>query len=71
MRRGALYFAAVFLVFLGAASIRLMDLRADPPPTLSHDFISDEAWWARNARTTPFSGNGLWTISIRESSRCP
>ena len=40
-----------------AAVIRLTALEADPPPTLSSDFLSDESWWAHNARNHALFGS--------------
>jgi Dolichyl-phosphate-mannose-protein mannosyltransferase len=48
-------------ILLGTAGVlRLFALDADPPVTMSSDFISDEAWWAHNARNHALFGK--WVI---------
>lgn len=41
---------ALLLLLVMAALPRLVDLEADPPPRVSAAFITDEGWWAQNAR---------------------
>ncbi len=59
MKSHALYVALLVLLFLGAAAIRLVALDADPPPSMSYAFVSDEAWWAHNARNRVLFGNWI------------
>ena len=40
-----------------AGVLRLAALDADPPATFSRDFISDESWWAHNARNHALFGH--------------
>ena len=50
----------LFLALLAVGSfLRLTALSADPPPTLSPDFLSDETWWAHNARNHALFGHWL------------
>ena len=46
---------------LGAALLlRVINLEADPSALISRDFITDEGWWAHNARNALFYGQ--WRI---------
>src|SRR3989441_12247880 len=46
---------------LGAALLlRVINLDADPSALISRDFITDEGWWAHNARNALF--HGQWRI---------
>lgn len=47
---------SVIALFLGLLSVRLVALEADPAPSLSADFLTDEGWWTRNARQTALFG---------------
>src|SRR3954469_2424968 len=49
--------ACPLVILALAAFVRLTALEADPPPTLSSDFISDETWWAHNARNHALFGS--------------
>ena len=60
MKSNALYFTSLFLILFGAASIRLTALGADPPPSMTDAFVSDEAWWAHNARNQVLFGR--WVL---------
>ncbi len=60
MNSNKVYFALLFVILLGGASIRLLALRADPPPAMAGDFVSDEAWWAHNARNQALFGT--WVL---------
>ena len=59
MKSNALYLTSLFLILFGAASIRLVALGADPPPTMTSAFVSDEAWWAHNARNHVLFGRWI------------
>jgi 4-amino-4-deoxy-L-arabinose transferase-like glycosyltransferase len=50
--------ALLVLVFTGA--LRVVALDADPPPSMSSDIASDEAWWAHNARNRTLFGK--WVL---------
>ena len=60
MKSLALYVSLLVLIILGAAAIRLVALNADPPPSMSYTFVSDEAWWVHNARNRVLFGN--WVL---------
>lgn len=48
---------ALLLLLVVAAVPRLMDLEADPPLRVSAAFITDEGWWAQNARQHALFGH--------------
>ncbi|MEK6407607.1 MAG: glycosyltransferase family 39 protein [Acidobacteriota bacterium] len=51
----------VVCAILGAALLlRVINLDADPSALISRDFITDEGWWAHNARNALFYGE--WRI---------
>jgi 4-amino-4-deoxy-L-arabinose transferase-like glycosyltransferase len=51
----------VVCAILGAALLlRVINLDADPSALISRDFITDEGWWAHNARNALFFGE--WRI---------
>ena len=60
MHGNKLYFVLLFVIILGAGSVRLLALSADPPSTTKQDFITDEAWWAHNARNHTLFGQ--WVL---------
>lgn len=43
-----------------AAFLRFAALDADPPPSFSRDFLSDETWWSHNARNHALFG--VWRL---------
>lgn len=49
-RSTPLFGLALALILAIAAALRLWDIDADPPAAVDGDFISDEGWWAHNAR---------------------
>lgn len=51
---------AVFVILAGALFLRIVNLDADPSALISRDFITDEGWWAHNARNAFFYGQ--WRI---------
>lgn len=55
-KRGPVHWIAFLVLVLAAAYLRLNALDADPVPELSGDVISDEAWWAHNARNHALFG---------------
>ncbi len=59
MKSNALYFGLLVLVVSGAAAVRLVALNADPPPSMTYAFVSDEAWWAHNARNQVLFGKWI------------
>jgi 4-amino-4-deoxy-L-arabinose transferase-like glycosyltransferase len=72
--------ALLALALLGLAALRLARLDADPLPLLAPDFLSDEGWWAHNARNhalfgrwilddhnPPLFGAPLWTLALAAS----
>lgn len=50
----------VFVILAGALFLRIVNLDADPSALISRDFITDEGWWAHNARNAFFYGQ--WRI---------
>jgi 4-amino-4-deoxy-L-arabinose transferase-like glycosyltransferase len=48
------------LILAAALLLRFIHLDADPPALISRDFITDEGWWAHNARNAFFYGH--WRI---------
>ncbi len=57
MRRTTL---AICLILAAALLLRVINLDADPSALISRDFITDEGWWAHNARNALFYGE--WRI---------
>ncbi len=51
---------AVFVILAGALVLRIVNLDSDPSALISRDFITDEGWWAHNARNAFFYGQ--WRI---------
>jgi len=51
---------AICLVLAAALLLRIVNLDADPSAFTSRDFITDEGWWAHNARNAFFYGE--WRI---------
>ena len=51
---------AVCVILVVALLIRTINLDADPSALISRDFITDEGWWAHNARNAFFYGQ--WRI---------
>jgi len=51
---------AICLILAGALLLRLINLDADPSALISRDVITDEGWWAHNARNAMFYGE--WRI---------
>lgn len=51
---------AVCVILAAALLLRVINLDADPSPLISRDFITDEGWWAHNARNAFFYGQ--WRI---------
>ena len=51
---------AVCLILAAALFLRVINLDADPSALISRDFITDEGWWAHNARNALFYGQ--WRI---------
>ncbi|MFY9569976.1 MAG: glycosyltransferase family 39 protein, partial [Blastocatellia bacterium] len=47
-------------ILVAAFLLRVINLDADPSAFLSRDFITDEGWWAHNARNAVFYGQ--WKI---------
>ena len=60
MKSNALYFGLLVIILAGAAVVRLVALKADPPPSMTSAFVSDEAWWAHNARNQVLFGK--WVL---------
>src|SRR5215471_12945018 len=56
----ALTYVALILILGAALFLRLIHLDADPSALVSRDFITDEGWWAHNARNAFFYGH--WRI---------
>jgi hypothetical protein len=54
-----LIFGALLVLFFTGA-LRVVALDADPPPSMSSDIASDEAWWAHNARNRTLFGK--WVL---------
>lgn len=50
----------VCLILSAALLLRVINLDADPSALISRDFITDEGWWAHNARNAFFYGQ--WRI---------
>lgn len=50
----------VFAILGAALLLRVINLDADPSALISRDFITDEGWWAHNARNALFYGE--WRI---------
>lgn len=46
----------VFVILAGALLLRVINLDADPSALISRDFITDEGWWAHNARNALLRG---------------
>ncbi len=51
---------AVCIILAAALLLRVINLDADPSTLISRDFITDEGWWAHNARNAFFYGQ--WRI---------
>jgi 4-amino-4-deoxy-L-arabinose transferase-like glycosyltransferase len=51
---------AVIVILAAALLLRVINLDADPSGLISRDFITDEGWWAHNARNALFYGQ--WRI---------
>jgi len=51
---------AVCVILAAALLLRVINLDADPSALISRDFITDEGWWAHNARNAFFYGQ--WRI---------
>ncbi|MEK6325607.1 MAG: glycosyltransferase family 39 protein [Acidobacteriota bacterium] len=51
---------AVCVILAAALLLRVINLDADPSALISRDFITDEGWWAHNARNAFFYGE--WRI---------
>lgn len=51
---------AVCLIMAAALLLRVINLDSDPSALISRDFITDEGWWAHNARNGLFYGE--WRI---------
>jgi 4-amino-4-deoxy-L-arabinose transferase-like glycosyltransferase len=60
MNKLPITYFAVILIFGSALLLRLIHLDADPSALISRDFITDEGWWAHNARNAFFYGQ--WRI---------
>jgi 4-amino-4-deoxy-L-arabinose transferase-like glycosyltransferase len=58
--RGKRTTLAVCLILAAALLLRVLNLDADPSALISRDFITDEGWWAHNARNALFYGQ--WRI---------
>lgn len=58
--KAVLIIASTLSVLVLAAALRVLALDADPPPSMSPDFVSDEAWWAHNARNRALFGK--WVL---------
>src|SRR5215471_8008626 len=50
---------ALIVILAASVLLRLIHLDADPPALMSRDFITDEGWWAHNARNAFFYGHWL------------
>ncbi|HEU4429461.1 MAG TPA: glycosyltransferase family 39 protein, partial [Myxococcota bacterium] len=68
------------IVLVALAGLRFARLDADPSPLLASDHLTDEGWWAHNARNhalfgrwildehnPPLYGAPLWTAALRGS----
>src|SRR5215467_3864198 len=53
-------YLVLVLILAAALLLRFIRLDADPPALISRDFITDEGWWAHNARNAFFFGH--WRI---------
>ena len=53
-------YLVLVLILAAALFLRFIHLDADPPALISRDFITDEGWWAHNARNAFFYGH--WRI---------
>src|SRR5215471_9745470 len=53
-------YLVLVLILAAALLLRFIHLDADPPALISRDFITDEGWWAHNARNAFFYGH--WRI---------
>lgn len=51
---------AVCVILAAALILRVINLDADPSALISRDFITDEGWWAHNARNAVLYGQ--WRI---------
>ncbi|PYT06504.1 MAG: hypothetical protein DMF60_09285 [Acidobacteria bacterium] len=51
---------AICVILAAALLLRVINLDADPSPLINRDFITDEGWWAHNARNAFFYGQ--WRI---------
>ena len=51
---------AISVILAAALLLRVINLDADPSALISRDFITDEGWWAHNARNAFFYGQ--WRI---------
>lgn len=51
---------AALIILVAALLVRVIHLDADPSALLSRDFITDEGWWAHNARNALLYGE--WKI---------
>ena len=51
---------ALCVILAAALLLRVINLDADPSALISRDFITDEGWWAHNARNAFFYGQ--WRI---------
>ncbi len=59
MIRNNIHIIIFLLILLAAGALRLVAISADPPASLSQDFITDEAWWAHNARNHVLFGKWI------------
>jgi 4-amino-4-deoxy-L-arabinose transferase-like glycosyltransferase len=59
-RSAAATYLLLVLILSSAFLLRFIHLDADPSALISRDFITDEGWWAHNARNEYFYGH--WRI---------